>query len=125
MNTYRNDVGGHEPFRLKMNVGKKVNGKFIADDDANDKIEAAWKKAGRKEYCCANRTYSRAEMYWRGDCGHSSRRREILYQHIKGYQGNPYGYAIKPIEIDRLDYNFNRAKVGKVESGSVLNWNLR
>ena len=109
---YQDNVGGHEPFRLKMKVGKKnADGEFIEETETNEKIEAWWKEAGRKENCCANRSYTRSEMYWQAISA-VVRDGGILYRHRRGFPNNKFGYAIEPIEIDRLDHFYNRPKTG-------------
>ena len=104
--SYVANVGGEEPFRLEMNAGNWVAGKFVQELETNRMIEAAWKDAGKLENCCANRSTSRTEFYWQ--CIASMvRDGGIICRHRRAYPKNKYGYAIEPIEIDRLDHFYN------------------
>lgn len=109
---HQNNVVGHDPFRLEMKVGKKnKDGAFEKEDETNSKIEDWWKEAGEPENCTVRRDMSRAELYWMGI---SSLVRDggLLCRHRRMYPHNPFGYAIEPIEMDRLDPFWNRPQVG-------------
>jgi lambda family phage portal protein len=109
---YIDNVGGEEPFRLEMKVGKKnADGEFIEEKDTNAEIEEAWAKAAEPENCCANRSLSRQEMDWQAIAA-LVRDGGIIYRHRRLYPKNRYGYAIEPIEIDRLDHYWNRPAQG-------------
>ena len=102
------NVGGDNPFRLEMKVGKKsASGEFTEEKDVNDEIEAWWEEAGEPVNCCANGTYSRSEMYWQAIAA-IVRDGGIIYRHRKFFADNEFGYAIEPIEIDRLDHYYKR-----------------
>ena len=109
------NIGGHDPFRLKMQVGQTdKSGKFIAEPDVNRKVMAAWKEAGRPENCTTSRVLARRQVYWTAiaatlrDGGTLGR--HCGYMHGNPYAGNKIGYALKPLEIDRLDQNWQRPK---------------
>ena len=109
---YIDGVGGEEPFRLEMNVGKKnAKGEFTEEEDTNDEIEEAWRKAGMPENCCADGTMSRSEMDWQAIAA-LVRDGGILYRHHHLYPYNRCHYAIEPIEIDRLDSFYMRPDKG-------------
>lgn len=110
--TFGVNVVGAEPFRLEMKVGKKdENGKFIAENQTNQLIEDAWKEAGKPENCCASRNLSRLELYLQV-ISSVIRDGGILARHRRAYPKNKFGYAIEPIEIDRLDHYWNRPANG-------------
>lgn len=106
--TYIDNVGGDEPFRLEMKVGKtNATGEFVEERETNEEIEAAWDEAGEPANCCANGMYSRSEMDWQAVAA-LVRDGGIIYRHRGFYPDNPFKYAIEPIEIDRLDHYYNR-----------------
>lgn len=108
------NIGGHDPFRLEMQVGETVDGKFTSEPDTNRIIMNAWEEYGRPENCTVRRNIGRKEMYWTAiasmcRCGGAIfRHRGALNDRF--YSGNPIGYAIEPLEIDRLDQNWQRPK---------------
>ena len=107
-NTYATNVAGDEPFRLEMRVGKyDATGKFEEEVETNRLIEIAWREAGRPENCCASRNLSRLELYHMAIAA-VVRDGGILARHRRAYPKNKFGYAIEPIEIDRLDHFWNR-----------------
>ena len=105
------NVGGEEPFRLEMKVGKKVDGKFVSEDETNDLIESAWKEAGKQENCCASRNMPRMELYHMVIAA-IVRDGGIICRHRRAYPKNKFHYAVEPIEIDRLDHYWNRPAQG-------------
>jgi len=115
INAHINNVGGHDPFRLEMKVGKwstHKNGKqfFEEEVETNRLIETAWKKAGRPENCTVYRDLSRSEMYWQAIAS-LIRDGGYLIRKWSGYS-NRYGFAIEPMDIARLDHNWNRPNAG-------------
>jgi lambda family phage portal protein len=112
------NVGGHDPFRLEMQVGKyDSSGKFTSEPETNRKIMVAWEKYGRPEFCTVKRNIARREMYWQAIAA-VIRDGGVLYRHWGalnwgGYPNNPIGYAIEPLEYDRLDQNWQRPKAQK------------
>lgn len=112
VNLAQNNVGGDEPFPLEMKVGKyDAKGKFIKETDTNRKIQAWWKKAGLPENCSVRRDLSRNELYWQAISA-VMRDGGILFKHARFFPNNKFGYAIEPIEIDRLDHYWNRPAKG-------------
>lgn len=104
LESMRVNVGGHEPFRLEMKVGKKTPaGEFIEETATNELIEAAWRKAGRPENCTTQRDLSRLELDLQAI---SSMVREggYLARHFRDFPKNKFRYALQPREIDRLDH---------------------
>jgi lambda family phage portal protein len=106
-NTYQDNVAGPEPFRLEMRVGKWTGGKFLEETDTNRIIQEEWEQAGLPENCTVRRDMSRAEVDWQAISA-IVRDGGILARHYPGFPKNKYGYAIEPIEIDRLDHFWNR-----------------
>lgn len=117
--TKRNNVVGHDPFRLEMKVGKKdANGKFIPEQEINDKIEAWWEKAGRKEYCTVRKDMSRLEMY-HAAIASVVRDGSILARHRRGYD-NKMGYALELIDADRLQESY----MGRSQRGNNIRFSI-
>ena len=110
-NTYATNVAGDEPFRLEMKVGKYVGGAFEEETETNRIIETAWRDAGKPENCCASRNLSRLELYHMAIAA-VVRDGGVLARHRRAYPKNKFGYAIEPIEIDRLDHYWNRPANG-------------
>ena len=110
--SFCNNVCGEEPFRLEMKVGKfDQSGKYIEENETNRVIETWWKQAGHPENCTVRRDISRLELYHQVIAA-VIRDGGILARHHRGFPNNPFGYAIEPIEIDRLDHFWNRPAVG-------------
>lgn len=110
--TWRNNIAGHDPFRLEMKAGQRnAKGRLIPEPDTNREIEEQWRLAGKRKNCTVRRDMARLEMY---HCLVASMKRDggILARHHRAYPGNPFGYAVELIEIDRLDQNWNRPQVG-------------
>ena len=115
------NVGGHDPFRLEMQVGKTTKGKFVSEPDTNREIMEAWEEYGKPENCTVRKNIARKEMYWTAiasmfRCGGGIfRHRGPLNPNQDGtfFTGNKIRYAIDPIEIDRLDQNWQRPKTPK------------
>ncbi len=106
------NVGGHEPFRLKMRVGKyDAKGTFIEEMDTNRKIEAAWKRFGRPQNFTVRRNMSRLEYYLQ-QISAFVRDGGVLTRHHRAFPNNPFKYAVEPIEIDRLDHYYQRPANG-------------
>lgn len=101
------NVGGHDPFRLEMKVGKTTaEGEFKEERDTNEKIETWWKDAGKPANCTTRRDTSRLELYLQAIAS-MVRDGGILARHWRAFPKNPYKYAIQPLEIDRLDHYYN------------------
>lgn len=101
------NVGGHDPFRLEMKVGKKTpEGEFVEEKDTNELIQEWWKDAGKPANCTTRRDTSRQELYLQGIAA-MVRDGGILWRHWRGFEKNPYRYAVQPLEIDRLDHYYN------------------
>jgi lambda family phage portal protein len=106
LESMRRNVGGHEPFRLKMRVGQKVEGEFVEETDVNDEIEAAWAEAGLPENCTTMGDMSRLELDLQAITS-LVRDGGILWRHWRAFQGNDFRYAVQPLEYDRLDHYYN------------------
>jgi lambda family phage portal protein len=106
LRTARANVGGHDPFRLEMKVGKWVGGKFVEETETNRLIEQEWEIAGLPENCTTRRDISRTELYLQAITS-VYRDGGVMGRHRRGYAKNKYGYALQPLEVDRLDHYFN------------------
>lgn len=108
LESMRTNVGGHDPFRLEMKVGtQSPSGEFVEEVETNSKIQDAWEEAGRPKNCTIRRDISRLEMDMqtitavvRDGCN--------ILRHYRGFPNNKFGYAVEPIEYDRLDHYWNR-----------------
>lgn len=110
LNSYRDNVGGHEPFRLEMKLGKfDAKGKFHEEVETNRLIQEAWKKFCRPENFTVCQTMTAAETYWQAITA-VVRDGGILARHHRFFPNNKFGYAIQPIETDCLDSYYQRAK---------------
>lgn len=110
--TFQNNVVGYDPFRLEMKVGTyDAKGKFTAESETNRKIEAAWKRAGRPENCTVSRNMSRLEVDLMAISA-LIRDGGILFKQHAGFAKNSFGFAIEPIEVDRLDPFYNKSASG-------------
>ena len=110
--TVGNNVCGEEPFPLEMRVGDyDASGKFIEETEINRAIETWWREAGKPENCTVTRTMSRLEFYHMAAAA-MFRDGGVLFRHRRGFPKNKFGYAIEPIEIDRLDHYYNRPANG-------------
>ncbi len=104
LESMRVNVGGSEPFRLEMKVGKRTpEGEFIEERDTNEMVQEKWRIAGMPKNCTARRDMSRLELDMQAI---SSMVREggYLARHVKLFPKNRFRYAIWPQEIDRLDH---------------------
>ncbi len=126
----QDNIGGPEPFRLKAKVGKweNVTGKsgkamkqFVEEPETNQKIEAWWKKAGRKENCSVRRNITRSELYWQAISAYK-RDGGVIGRHHFGFPNNACGYAVDLLEIDRLDHYWNRPQGG--ENGNEIQFSI-
>lgn len=103
-----NNVCGEEPFRLEMKVGNfDAGGKFNEETETNRMIEDWWREAGKPENCTVTRNMSRLELYHMAIASMITSG-GILFRHRRAFPKNKFGYAIEPIEIDRLDHYYNR-----------------
>lgn len=108
----QNNVGGSEPFKLEMKLGKKSkDGKFVKEKDTNDSIKAWWKRQGRKENFTVRQDITRDECYWQAISAFY-RDGAILWRKYNDFPNNDCHYGVEPIEIDRLDHWYNRPAVG-------------
>jgi lambda family phage portal protein len=103
----RNNVVGHKEFRLEMAVAKKGKSsrRPTTDQDAADKVENAWREAGKPENCTVKGDLSRLELYLQAYTS-SLVSGAVIARHWRGFAENKFGYAIQPLEIDRLDPTF-------------------
>lgn len=116
--TWLSNAGGHEPFRLESNVGKWVGEKFVRDKEINRKIEDWWKEMGRPENCTVRRNITRLELYVQ-TIASLIRDGGILFRHHRLFKKNRFGYAIEPLETDRLDPSYNSANFQPGKPGQI------
>ena len=109
---FQNNVGGDAPFKLEMKLGTTdASGKFTKDKEANDKVKAAWKKAGEIENATVRQDMTRDEAYWQAIVAFI-RDGGVLWRSYTAFPNNDFKYAFEPIEVDRLDHWLNRPAVG-------------
>ncbi len=103
MSMLKGNVIGHKGILLQ-NKAKNSNGRY--DSLANDKIETAWRRWGKKGTCTMCHGYS-----WTGlqqaVIEAVARDGEVLIQKVRS---GTYGFALHLIEIDYLDENLNLPK---------------
>ncbi len=112
LEAFQDNVGGWDPFRLEMKVGKyDEQGTFEEEVETNRIIEQAWKEAALPENCTVRKDTSRLEMDLQAITA-MIRDGGILWRHHRAFPNNEFGYAVEPIEIDRLDHYWNRPATG-------------
>ena len=106
LRTIMQNVVGDRGFRLDMRVGKWEGGKFVLEEDTNRILEAHYALAGLPKNFDAKQQWSRnnAFMVMAGSAWRDGR---VLARRYYGYPHNDYGYAIKVLESDRLQVQFN------------------
>lgn len=113
LQAYQKGVGGDDPFRLEMNVGKwsktgdSQEPEWVKETDTNRIIEEAWAEECLPENCCTRRDMSRLELDLMTITA-IVRDGGVLFRHWPGYPHNGFKYALEPIEIDRLDHYWQR-----------------
>lgn len=97
---------------LKSGVGYTLQSKVVQPDGkpdfmANQKIEAAWKDWTRKKYCTENgeeSLYEVCRLVLRSAARDGG---AMLQKVMTDPEENRYGFALRLIEIDHLDVNYN------------------
>lgn len=108
LNTFQNNVGGEDPFPLRMRVGQKTpEGEFIPERATNDLIAEWWEEAGLPENFTVRRDMSRMEAYLQAITA-LVRDGGILWRKHPEFPHNKFFYAVEPLEVDRLDHTYNR-----------------
>jgi lambda family phage portal protein len=112
LNEFQNNVVGDDPFRLQMKVGQRTpEGEFIEERATNQQIEEWWTEAGRPENFTVRRDMSRLEAYLQA-LSALVRDGGILWRKWRAFPHNRFGYAVQPIEVDRLDHHLNQTARG-------------
>ena len=122
--TFQNNTVGHEPFKLKMRVGKYTSGpdgteKFEPETETNRRIMEEWEVAGRPENFSVRKNMSRMEGYRILEAS-AIRDGSVLLRHHRGFPHNPYGYAVDLLEADRLDTSY----MGRSPDGNVIRFSV-
>lgn len=101
-----NNVLGSNGILLQMKI-REPDGKGGTryDKVACDKIEAAWKKWARKEFCTASKedTWRTAQILALRSVARDG---QLLIRLRRGFD-NAFGFAIELLEIDHLDIDYN------------------
>lgn len=120
---YNNEYAKHFYRLLKNNVIGPVGIRLQAkakdpggslDRDANAKIEAGWKKWGKRGICDVTGKLSWLDVQ-RLALETCARDGEVLIRKVKGFP-NAFGFAVQLLEADHLDENLN----GLLPGGHVL-----
>lgn len=98
----KNNVIGPQGIRLQAK-SKDPSGSF--DRGANAKIEAGWKKWGKRGTCDVTGKLSWLDVQ-RLALETGARDGEVLIRKVKGFP-NAFGFAVQLIEADHLDENLN------------------
>lgn len=113
-----NNVLGACGIGLQLKV-RKPNGQ--PDKPANDAIEMAWDRWGKKRNCTVNRGHT-----WRQLCRlvlrSAKRDGGVFIRKVKGFD-NEFRYSLQLLEIDHLDLNFNASlpNGNRIEGGVEVN----
>ena len=100
------NVVGPAGFKLQARV---MDSATRADQLANDAIEGAFAAWSRRGLCEITGRMSFADLC-RALAGDAASDGEFLARKIRGRAaGNPFGFALQQLDVDRLDTNFNRA----------------
>lgn len=102
-----NNVVGDHGIRLRM-CCQNSSGKL--DEGLNHAIEDAWEDYLDEESCTVSRERNGIEVQ-RLTIRTLARDGVLLHRKYPGFR-NDYGFAIDPIEVDRLDHWWNRPSVG-------------
>lgn len=106
-----NNVIGSKGIGVQMKIQKREkkreNGKLISvlDTDANELVEAAWKRQCRRENFTVQKTLS-ATAAWKLILRAVLRDGDCLIRKVRGYP-NEFGFALQLIESDYLDETYN------------------
>jgi lambda family phage portal protein len=98
-----NNVVGHRGIKFLLKV-KGEKGSY--DTPLIREIRGAWKRALRRGQCTVSRNLSGTELQ-RLAVRCLARDGVILFRIHRSF-GNDFGFALEPIECDRLDHNWNR-----------------
>lgn len=102
-----NNIVGDRGIRLKMEC-RLSDGSL--DETLNKAVETAWQQAMEEESCTVSRDQNGIEVQ-RLSVRALARDGVILHRKYRGFE-NPFGFAIEPIEVDRLDHWWNRPAFG-------------
>ena len=115
MRTYRNNIVGHDPFKLTMRLGKSVMQPhpstgamvkvFQAENDSNQLVETEWKEYNQPENFTIRKTISAMEA---GNqiVLEAKTIGAVIVRLWRGFPGNKYGFAVDILEADRLQPNY-------------------
>lgn len=112
-----NNVVGEDAFPLEMKVGKwNADGtKFTLETEINRTVEDAWEDAGLPENCTVRCNMSRMELYRISEMS-AFREGGILLRIYRDFPHNKYGFALKALEIDRLQTSY----MGSAPNGNQI-----
>lgn len=121
---FQNNVVGHDPFRLKMRVGKYVEDgddapRFVPDTRINRMIETEWEEFKRAENFTVRKDLSFMEALRIVEAS-LVRDGGILARHYRGFEGNPYFYAVDFLEADRLQESYT----GRSAEGNMIRFSI-
>ena len=91
--------------RLQVNVLMTLpDGKRVLNKPVNDATERAWKRWGKKQNCSTTRRNSwlNIQQMWAKTMAGDG---EIFIQKIQGFDRNPFGFALFPVEGDLVPFN--------------------
>lgn len=105
LRTIMNNVVGDRGFRLDMRLGKWQGDKFVLEEETNRMLESHYILAGLPKNFDAKQQWSRNAAF-RVMAGAAWRDGRCLLRRYRGYPYNPYGYAVKILEQDRVQSNY-------------------
>jgi lambda family phage portal protein len=114
LRTHRNNIVGHDPFKLTMKVGATVDKPhpksgvtvkvFEAENDTNQLIEAEWRQQGLPENFTVRGTISSLEAY--NQIVNEAKTVGSILIRLWDNVDNESGFAIDLLESDRLQPNY-------------------
>lgn len=124
LRTFKQNTVGHDPFRLKMRVGKYVDdgdgaARFVAEAEINRLIEQEWTLAGLPQNFSVRRDMSRMEGYQIVEAS-AVRDGSILARHHRAFPNNKYNYALDLLESDRLQESY----MGRSAAGNMIRFSI-
>jgi len=115
LNMVKSGVVGPNGFTLQVR-SRDDNGDL--DEEANEKIETAWKKWTKPENFTVRKTLSFFDVQ-NMFAETLPRDGEFLIRIIRGFR-NSFGFALQPIDIDFLDIKFN----DKLRNGNTISMSI-
>lgn len=130
---YKNNVVGHDPFRLTMRVGKwevveNVNAatgkktkakRFVEEEELNRAVEEQWILFGRRENFSIKQDLSRLEAFLQIQGSGTTVGGALMRLH-RDFPRNKFKFAVNLLETDRLQTSY----MGTSEDGNPIRFSV-